>query len=238
MKLLGKSILLMIGALLLLVAAILIQDVDPKQKIPEIVVHTFADTLSSQTYDLDSLKNIIGDNKGLPKGFEIAAAIAYSAFPQLKDVNINMILTPEGAPMESTLEIWSLFGPRENRHYQVLLNDAKESHFDPILLRSLPFDAQVGILAHELGHIVYYHELKILEFGKWGLSYLRDEEFRINHERTTDLMPVYHGLGSQIYQYAYFVRYDPTCQAFYENGKDFMDKYYMTDKELLAEIRK
>ena len=121
--------------------------------------------------------------------------------------------------------------------YQILLNDAEHSYFEPILLRSLPFDAQVGILAHELGHVAYYHQLNIFQFGKWGLKYLLDDDFRAAHERSTDLMPVYHGLGSQIYQYAYYVRYDPSCISFYEKGRDFMDKYYMTDKELLETMR-
>jgi hypothetical protein len=72
--------------------------------------------------------------------------------------------------------------------------------------------------------------------GKLGLKYLRDDAFRSAHERTTDLMPVYHGLGSQIYQYAYFVRRDPSCVAFYEEEKGFMDRYYLTDLELLKAI--
>lgn len=231
----GFGILLVI---LLLAVIIAVQHVDPKQKVPNIKTYLFDDSLTNRTYDLDSLKKIIGHNKGLPEGFEIAAAIAYSAFPQLRDVTIDMVLTQEGAPMESTLFISSLFGPRKNRHYLILLNDARNSYFDPILLRSLPFDAQVGILAHELGHIVYYHELNIFEFGKWGIKYLKDDEFRATHERSTDLMPVYHGLGSQIYQYAYFVRKDPSCQSFYEAGKSFMDRYYLTDEELLKVIDK
>lgn len=238
MKRLGQISLIILSLILLLAATIALQHVDPKQKKPSIETYSFEDTLANRTYNLDSLKAIIGENKGLPEGFEIVAAIAYSAFPQLKDVNIDMILIQEGAPMESTLAIGSLFGPRKNRHYLILLNNAQNSYFDPILLRSLPFDAQVGILAHELGHVVYYHELNIFQFGKWGLKYLQDDEFRAAHERSTDLMPVYHGLGSQIYQYAYFVRYDPTCKAFYEQGKDFMDKYYLTDKELLVVIDK
>ena len=108
----------------------------------------------------------------------------------------------------------------------------------PFLLRSLPFDAQVGILAHELGHVAYYHQLNLLQFGKWGLSYLREDDFHVAHERTTDLMPVYHGLGSQIYQYAYYVRNDSSCKALFEVEQAFMDKYYMTDKELLEVINK
>lgn len=238
MKRFAQIISLIIVLLILVVIVVFLQSVDPKQKPPDNETHVFADTLDNRSYDLDSLKAIIGKNKGLPKGFEIAAAIAFSAFPQLKEVNIDMILTQDGAPMESTVEISSLFGTRANRRYLILLNDAQNSYFDPILLRSLPFDAQVGILAHELGHIAYYHELNLFEFGKWGLSYLRDDEFRAIHERSTDLMPVYYGLASQIYQYAYFVRYDPSCRAFYENGKYFMDKYYMTDKELLGAMRR
>jgi len=231
------QIALITGSLILLLGvAIVIQRVDPKQKMPEVQTYSFDDTLANRTYDLDSLKAIIGENKGLPKGFEVAAAIAYTAYPELKDVNIDMILTDGGAPMESSLDFWSLFGPKKNRSYRILLNDARDSYFDPILLRSLPFDAQVGILAHELGHVVYYHDLNVLEFGKWGLEYLRDPEFRAAHERTTDLMPLYHGLGSQIYQYAWFVRKDPSCMAFYQQGMDFFDKYYLTDEELRKEL--
>ena len=226
-----------LSIVVLLGAAVMLQQVDPEQKPPDVGTHTFADTLANRDYDLDSLKAIIGVNKGLPRGFEVAAAIACSAFPELKDVRVDMILTDGGAPMESTVNIASLLGPRKNRRYRILLNDAKDSYFDPILLRSLPFDAQVGILAHELGHVVYYHKLNVLQFGKWGVEYLRDEDFRAAHERTTDLMPVYHGLGSQIWQYAWYVRYDSSCTAFYARGKDFMDRYYLTDRELLEAVK-
>lgn len=238
MKRLVQILLIIISAPLLLAALVILQDVDPEQKVPGFTPFAFQDTLANRQYNLDSLKSMIGLNKTLPKDFELAAAIACSAYPQLKSVDIEMILTPDGAPMEATPVIKTLFGRRENRKYQILLNDAQDSNFDPILLRSLPFDAQVGILAHELGHVVYYQELNLLHFAKWGLMYLTNDNFRATHERSTDLMPLYHGLGSQIYQYAFFVRYDSSCQQFYAHGKDFMDKYYLTDRELLDEINK
>ncbi len=236
MKQIGKISLVIFILFLLLIATIALQDVDPKQEEAKIMPFVFADTLANKNYNLDSLKAIIGANKGLPKGFETAAAIAYSAYPELRDVPIDMVLIPGGAPMEATPVVKSLFWGQ--RRYHILLNDAENSHFDPILLRSLPFDAQVGILAHELGHIVYYEDLNIFAFAKWGLMYLISDDFVAIHERSTDLMPIYHGLGNQIYQYAYFVRYDPSCREFYKNGKDFMDKYYLTDQELLAEMQK
>ena len=239
MKLLARIVLTIVGGAIFLIAVVVLQNVDPvlpKEIMPS--PFAFEDTLANHSYDLDSLKRLIGNNKGLPPGFEIAGALAYSAYPELKDVAIDMVLINGGAPMESRPEIHTLFGPRKYRRYVVLLNNEQPSYFEPILLRSLPFDAQVGILAHELGHIVYYQQLNALQLGKWGLSYLRNDDFRARHERFTDLMPVYHGLGSQIYQYAYFVRRDSTCAAFYEEGKDFMDRYYMTDQELVDELTK
>ncbi|MFY0599985.1 MAG: hypothetical protein JXR03_09965 [Cyclobacteriaceae bacterium] len=235
-----KRIIIKLSPVLLLVITVTVmaQRIVPQQVKPDFDPYQFPDTLAHRNYDLDSLKAVIGDNKGLPKGFEIAAAIAYSAYPELKDVNIDMVLTDKGAPMEANFNIWSMLLPgKKNRKYKILLNNADKTWFDPILLRSLPFDAQVGILAHELGHIVYYHELNFVQIGIWGLKYVTKDEFHAIHERTTDLMPIYHGLGSQIYQYAYYVRKDPSCVSFYENGKDFMDTYYMTDEELLAEMK-
>lgn len=238
MKWKNRICLLSFAIIVLMITLIACQVVDPRQLKPDQEPYAFADTLSNRSYNLDSLKALIGENKGLPDGFEVVAAIAYSAYPELKDVKIDMVLTKKGAPMEATVKIGSLFGKRGNRKYLILLNDARDSRFSPILLRSLPFDAQVGILAHELGHIVYYHKLNVFGFGKWGLKYLLSEDFRATHERTTDLMPLYHGLGSQIYQYAWFVRHDPSCISFYEASKDFIDKYYMTDEELRKEINR
>ena len=127
-----KYPLILLFLILLLGAAVWVQRVDPEQKQPDIETYVFADTLAHREYDLDSLKDIIGDNKGLPEGFEVAAAIAYSAYPQLKDLNIDMILTQDGPPMMASLNIWSLLGPRKHREYRILLNDARNVFFDPI----------------------------------------------------------------------------------------------------------
>ncbi len=231
---------ILLGALALIILLVLVisfQSVDPTQVDPEEQVFLFPDSLVNKTFDIDSLKEVVGNNKGLPEGYEAAALLAYSAYPQLRDVEIDMRLIPSGAPMESNFDIPTLFGKKKDRKYIIYLNDAPSTPFDEILLRSLPFDAQVGILAHELGHVAYYHQLSTLQIGKWGLMYLLSEEFRSKHERTTDLMPVYHGLGSQIYQYAWYVRHDSCCQDLYAKyGELFMDKFYMSDQELLDAI--
>lgn len=238
MKLFLRALLLFFSSLLVLALLIFFQKVDPAQKDEHATSFVFPDTLRHRPYSIDSLVAIVGTNKGLPPGFEEAALLAYAAYPELKDVQVDMIWTQSGAPMESNFDIITLFGPKRFRRYQILLNDAQNTRFDEILLRNLPFDAQVGILAHELGHIVYYDDLSTLQIAKWAIQYVTDDNFRAVHEKTTDLMPVYHGLGSQIYQYAYYVRYDQCCTELYQQfGEAFIDKFYLTDKEIKEAIK-
>ena len=237
MRTVKKIILFLLGLIVLLLVIILLQPLEAKQVDQRTTSFVFPDSLVNFDLDEDSLRKIVGENKILPRGYEVQALLAYSAYPQLRDVKVEMVLTNEGAPMESNFALWSLLGKKENRVYRILLNNAHNTPFDEILLYSLPFDAQIGILAHELGHVAYYDQLSTLQIAKWGLLYLLDEEFRATHEKTTDLMPVYQGLGSQIYQYAYYVRYDPSCVELYQQfGAEFIDKFYLTDKELQSAI--
>lgn len=230
---LKKILLGLLAVVLTLFLLVIFQSVSPEQKDTVKNPTVFPDTLNADQYDLDSLRQRVSKNKGLPDGFEKAALIAYSAYPELKDVNIDMELTTSGAPMESSFSFWTLFGPRTNRQYRILLNDGQDTFFDPVLLRELPFNAQVGILAHELGHVAYYHKLNTLQIAKWGLMYLISDSFRARHEKSTDLMPVYHGLGSQIYQYHYYIRHDATTRPLYDTFGKYVDRYYLTDEEIL-----
>jgi hypothetical protein len=228
----------MLGTVVIISMIVLAQDVVADQNLPDHVLVHFPDTLSGKNFNRDSLIYTVGPNKGLPEGYEEAALLALSAYPELRTVKVNMVLTQSGAPMESNFRFWSLFGSRAERIYEIRLNDADHSIFDGILLRDLPFDAQVGILAHELGHVVYYHQLSTLQIAKWGLMYLTSLGFRATHEKSTDLMPVYHGLGSQIYQYAWFVRHADVNREMYQKWGGFLDRFYLTDKEIMEEIKR
>ena len=63
--------LILITLIFLLAGTVALQQVDPKQKEPTGETYAFDDTLANRRYNLDSLKKIIGENKGLPPGFEI-----------------------------------------------------------------------------------------------------------------------------------------------------------------------
>ena len=170
MKKFVKVIARMAVFLILLFFIVWIQAVDPTQKDDGSITQIFTKKLNPESLSMDSLLNIVGSNKGLPSGFEKAALVAYSAYPELQNVKIDMELTQSGAPMESNFSLWTLFGSKSKRQYRILLNNAQNTRFDPILLRELPFDAQVGILAHELGHVAYYHRHSTLQIGNGDLN--------------------------------------------------------------------
>ena len=76
-----QAAIIIVSFIALIGIAVLVQNVEPAQTKPNVKPFHFPDTLAGRSYDLDSLKEVIGPNKKLPEGFEVAAALAFSAFP-------------------------------------------------------------------------------------------------------------------------------------------------------------
>lgn len=230
-----RAFLALLTVLLLLLVIVLPQRIAPNLSSSSDTFIDFPDVLSPGTYDWDSIADLVSVNKGFEHRFEKQAMIALSAYPELREVKINFVLTDGGAPMESSFELLTLLGNRKNRVYEIRLSDAEDSMFEGILMRNLPFDAQVGILAHELGHVLYYEQMSTMQIAKWGIMYLVSIDFRTTHEKSTDLIPIGRGLGAQLYHYAWYVRHQEENQSLYAKWGQFMDMFYLTDEEILQE---
>src|SRR5690606_30567279 len=99
---------------------------------------------------IDSLTKAYGQNKFLPKGFEIATLVALSHYPELKEVNIRFILKETFIPLISRPKISSILKQKKNWEYVVIISDHSNEDMETILLKNLSFNAQVGIIGHEL----------------------------------------------------------------------------------------
>ena len=97
-----------------------------------------------------------GQNKSLPPGFELQALLALSHYPELKTVNIRFVDDDVDIPLSSRPHQASLLKGAEKRHYLVVIDSNREQGNGAFLLKNQPFNAQVGILGHELAHTVYY----------------------------------------------------------------------------------
>ncbi len=164
-----------------------------------------------------------GQNKILPKGFEIATLVALSHYPELKEVKIRFVLKETFIPLVSRPNITSMFKRKKNWEYLVIISDHSNDDMETILLKNLSFNAQVGIIGHELGHTAYYLDKKIGDMIGVGFNYI-NKKYRANFEKDTDKRAIDHGLGWQLYDYAIFSRSLPDMTR---ENIDWIDKYYM-----------
>lgn len=183
---------------------------------------------------LAELRKEFGENKDLLPGFELQNLLALSYYPELKGVKMQFVYRNALIPLSSRPNALTMFGKKEEWVYRVIVSSASTESMEPILLKNLPFDAQVGILAHEMGHTAHYQQYNFWQMAKFALLYAFDTHFRAIHERSTDETVIYHGLGWQLFDYAKFARTDPSTAEHYKASKDFIDKYYLTPANILS----
>ena len=193
--------------LVLLLAGVLLSPVQPDQNLvwDENATVTYELNESYLSNNFDSLNELYGYKKELPKGYEVQALLALSAYPELKDVKVKFEFSKTvTAPLEANFAIPTLILPRKNRKYRVIISSAEEGFMKDANFRNINFNGQVGILAHELGHVQYYDKCNLLQIGNWALGYIAKKDFANIHERETDKIVVHRGLGWQLLESTIF----------------------------------
>lgn len=140
-----------------------------------------------------------GPEKELPKGYEAQAREALSHFPELQGERIRFVVRPALVPLTSYVDPFSLIGKR--RTYLITISSAVLPPLRPLLLKGHSFDAQVGIIGHELAHIVDYRDRSAWEMLAVPFCSLR-RECRNQFERRTDIRTVRYGLGKELLAWA------------------------------------
>lgn len=118
-----------------------------------------------------------------------------------------------------------LFFPRT---YKVFIN--KDKNFDGIPFDSIPYNAAVGIVGHELAHIVDYETLNFLGLIDRLLLYASVPHGKSYFEKNIDLITINRGLGWQLYDWAKYAMYDNTIAS--KEYKEFKQKTYLTPEEI------
>jgi hypothetical protein len=158
--------------------------------------------IDSASYN-DLLQNY-GRCKNLPSGYEKQTLLALSFFPELKDVKINFKLKKQTSPLMVMPTLGStIFRSPKKRTYIVFISTS--SKMDSVIIKNLPYDAQIGVLGHELSHVSFF-----IGQGRFGMfrvvlgnisrKYLDKIEFE------TDRSTIDHGLGWQLLSWSEYVR--------------------------------
>ena len=183
----------------------------------------------------DALQTEFGRLKELPPGFELQALLALSHFPELKNVHIRFIIADVDIPLSSRPHWASMLRSAEERTYLVVIDSERDGGGDALLLKNQPFNAQVGILGHELAHTLYYLERGF--FGIAGDGICQLSRCRIDFERDTDRRLIAHGLGWQRLDHALFLRREFAASEAEAMTTEGGSGAYMSPAELQQEMQ-
>jgi hypothetical protein len=187
-----------------------------------------------QGYLLDSLGKIYGNKKIIPKAYELPILISLSHFPELRDLPIEFVVKNSYTPLSATPNIGTLFLGGNRRKFRIVISEKSTQSMNPILLKNLSFNAQLGVLGHELSHIIDYLNKPWMELIAVALNYWINPKYHEWMEKKADLHTINQGLGWELYSYYRFARdlAEATPEANWSNN------FYLHYNEVLFEMQK
>ena len=190
-----------------------------QQKAPRL----FSEIIMSQ--QIDTLRAQFTNNKFFYEKYELQTLIALSFYPELKNTKISFKRRELKTTMAARPKGIEVFIGKGKRHYIIYINDFPSAKVSP---DSVSFNAQVGIIGHELAHIAEYAQISSLKILYVGLSYF-NKKFKAKFERATDLRTINHGLLWQCYDFALYVHNSENTPAEYITYKK---QFYMSPEEI------
>ncbi len=143
--------------------------------------------------------------KVIPKEIHSAALLALSYYPELAGHKIEFKFRNKITPLSTRPRLFSVFVQQEKRTYVITISRKSTRQISPILFANLPFNAQIGVIGHELAHIIEFSQK-----SSWQLVALFFKNLKSSNtdqfEFNTDRICIDHGLGYQLYDWSAFVR--------------------------------
>ena len=155
------------------------------------------DIMGSIDTSYSMLKKNYGENKEIPPGYEKQVLFALSYFPELVHTHIVFSIEKSNSGIISTRPFYSSLLKRSSRRsYLVVINDSAKGRTFPTWLQC-EVNGQVGILGHELSHIIYFSKQTGLGLLGLGVAHI-STRFMDRFENKTDSVDIERGLGYQL----------------------------------------
>ena len=175
-------------------------------------IPVITDSMLNASYS--ALFKQFGENKDMPAGYERQILFALSYFPELAHTSITFKIEKSTSGIISTRPfIGSLFRSSGKRSYLVVINDSIEGRAMPTWL-NCEINGQIGILGHELSHIIYFSKQTGLGLLGLGVAHI-SSNYMDRFENKTDSVDIERGLGYQLIAWNQYLQ--KTLQA-HESG--------------------
>src|ERR1041385_1498985 len=93
-------------------------------------------------------------NKVIPDEFKKPILIALSYFPELKDIHIIFRIKKQYSGLTTKPDLISVFKRKDHRTYLITISNQTIDTLKPLMFQNLTFEEQVGVIGHELSHVV------------------------------------------------------------------------------------
>ncbi|HDP54236.1 MAG TPA: hypothetical protein ENN24_00920 [Bacteroidetes bacterium] len=181
---------------------------------------------------IDSLRDELLPNKRVPADYEHSILAALIRYPDLKDTRIMFKRKALTTTMAARPTVLDMFRHRSKRHYKIFINHTRNKRKSP-LLKNIPYEARVGVIGHELAHIVDYNNKNFITIIGNGVAYVVSDSFKQKLEYKIDGMTINRGLGPGLYAFRLFVEEEAQTTRKY---RKFKEKIYMTSAEIAQVI--
>ncbi len=176
------------------------------------------------TSQIDSLMTVYGANKTFVEEYLEPTLIALSHFPELRQTHIEFKYSKEATTMAARPKPASMLW---RRRYLVAINNRED--FEGIPLSTVPFNAQIGIIGHELSHIADYQNSSFFAVTSLLMRYT-NKRHRAQFEKEVDRATIDRGLGWQLYDWAHFSMHISDDAS--DEYKEFKRQNYMQPPEI------
>jgi hypothetical protein len=151
-------------------------------------------------------KKIFAENKSMPAEYEKQILTALSYFPELRETKITFTLVKSNSGVIETRPEWlSVFRNGKNRAYLVFIGDSSQKYTPPFKFRDSPVNGQVGIIGHELSHILYFSKRNTFGLLKTGIAHV-STKYMDHFENKTDSVCIERGFGYQLIDWNIYLR--------------------------------
>lgn len=169
----------------------------------------------------------IFENLNVPPELKESATIAFGFYPELKNVNIEIVYADIKTTMATRPVIFSMFS--KHRKYKIFVDTTVENNFG-ILVAEVPLNAKIGLFGHEFAHILDYENKSNFEILKIGKTYVTKGDIR-SFEIYIDHLTIEKGLGFYLHAWAEYVL---TQSSASESYKAYKRKNYLSPEEIQA----
>ncbi len=181
---------------------------------------------------IDSLEIRYGRNKEIPEKYKLAILIALSYYPELIETPITFKECAIKTTLNARPTISSLcFNNKSKRNYVVRINNSQKEGM--ITINEVPFNASIGIFAHEFSHFVDYQNRNFRGVLQRLWAYTSKKRKTI-YEKEIDSMTVARGLKWQMYDWSYYAIFESKAS---ESYKLFKKETYLKPNEILEQIK-